>query len=57
MKLNWCDLLNIWLWHRYSNDELVNDDTAYVALLRVAKFVDFAITALEAPTPVEKPEE
>lgn len=57
IKLNWSDLLNIWLWHRYANDELVNDDTAYVALLRVLKFVEYALAALEENPPVDEPKE
>lgn len=49
VKLNWSDLLNVWLWHAHSAQGLVQDDTAYVALLRIQKFVEYALSALEAP--------
>lgn len=56
-KLHWSDLLNVFLWHKYSREALVQDDTAYVALLRVQKFVEFALDALERPSTVEVDEE
>jgi len=57
VKLNWSDLLNVWLWHRHSTEGLVNDDTAYVALLRLLKFVEYAIRCLEETPTVDEPEE
>lgn len=56
-KLRWSDLLNIWLWHAYGNDQLVQDDTAYVALLRTKRWVDEALGILESPAGSEPTEE
>lgn len=48
-KLRWSDLLNIWLWHAYADDGLVQDDTAYVAILRTKRWIDEALGVLESP--------
>jgi len=53
-KLMWSDLLNVWLWHAYSDDKLVQDDTAYVALLRLKRWVDEALGILEGETTTEE---
>jgi len=50
-KLRWHDLLNIWLWHAHSDEHLVQDDTAYVALLRTREWIELALSALETPDP------
>jgi len=55
-KLKWSDLLNIWLWHAHSGEQLVQDDTAYIALLRTKRWVDEAIGVLEEE-PSPEPEE
>lgn len=52
-KLRWEDLLNIWLWHAYSDASLVQDDTAYVALLRTKRWIDEALGALESEPTTE----
>lgn len=53
-ELRWPDLLNLYLWHRYGS-EFVQDDTAYIAALRVEKWVNKAIGALERePTTEER---
>jgi len=52
-KLMWSDLLNVWLWHAYSDDKLVQDDTAYVALLRLKRWIDEALGVLESETTSE----
>lgn len=54
VKLRWSDLLNIWLWHRYPREGLVTDDLAYVAMLRVLKFVESAVAVLENPATIER---
>lgn len=53
VKLRWSDLLNVWLWHRFPKDELVTDDLAYVAMLRIGKFVEYALATLEHDAPVD----
>lgn len=56
VKLNWSDLINIWLWFARPNDGLVQDDTAYVALLRVGKYVEYALAVLENQPAVDEGE-
>lgn len=51
-KLQWADLLNLFLWHRYGS-EFVQDDTAYIAALRTKKWIDIAVRVLEGETPIE----
>lgn len=57
VKLMWSDLLNLWLWHSRPNDDLVNDDLAYVACLRIQKFVEYALWSMERPVAPEGSEQ
>jgi len=51
-RLLWADLVTIYLWHRYPKESLIEDDRAWVALLRVSKWIEFALSAIEAPAPI-----
>jgi len=53
-KLMWHWLAIVYVWHVGGD---VDDETAYVALTRLRKFVDEAIAVLEGPTPSELDEE
>jgi len=48
-KLQWRDLITIFLWHEYASESVVGDDGAYVALLRVREFVEDSLRVLEGP--------
>jgi len=55
VRLRMHDVATIVAWHHNMS---VTDDQAYVALLRVLKFVQFALEVLERhPTVFGKPEE
>jgi len=54
-RLDLHDVAMIIAWNR--NME-VGDDTAYIALLRLLKFVEYALSVLEAPTaPIDSVDE
>lgn len=46
LDLHWSDLMNLWLWNHFANRELVTDDQAFTAALRVREFVERAIEVL-----------
>lgn len=50
-KLLWHTLLNLYLWHRYPQESLVTDDTAFVAASRLRDFCDEVIASLADPEP------
>jgi len=52
-KLLWADLITIYLWHTYPKESMIEDDRAWVALLRIKEFVEFALAAIETPVPVK----
>jgi len=55
IKLRMHDVATIVAWHHGMS---VTDDQAYVALLRMLKFIEFALDVLERhPTTSGKPEE
>jgi len=56
-KLNWADLVTVYLWHAFPKESMIEDDRAYVALLRMKEFVEFALAAIEAPAPVKLDQE
>jgi len=51
--LNWADLVTVYLWHAFPKESMIEDDRAWVALLRIKEFVEFALAAIEAPAPVQ----
>lgn len=50
-KLKLETLIVLWLWH--TTDDVVDDESAYVALTRLKAFVDEALGILEGDTPCE----
>lgn len=56
-RLLWADLVQVYLWHAFPKDALVTDDQAWVSLLRMKEYVEFALSAIEAPAPVQLDEE
>lgn len=53
-KLLWHWLAIVYVWSVGGD---VDDETAYVALTRLKKYVDRSLGILDAPTIVERPEE
>lgn len=54
-KLLWHWLAVVYVWHVGGD---VDDETAFVALTRLKKFVDYSLGILaDAPAAVERPEE
>jgi len=54
IKLRMHDIATIVAWHHNMS---VTDDQAYVSLLRILKFVEYALAVLEEHTPVDEPKE
>jgi len=57
VRLLWADLITIYLWHAFPKESMIEDDRAWVALLRIMEYVEFALKAIEAPAPVKLDEE
>ena len=57
VRLLWADLITVYLWHAYPKESMIEDDRAWVALIRIAEFVKFALSAIEAPAPTKLDEE
>jgi len=57
VKLLWADLITVYLWHAFPKESMIEDDRAWVALLRIREFVEFALRAIESPAPIKLHEE
>jgi len=51
-KLLWADLITVYLWHTYPKESMIDDDRAWVALLRILHYVEWALKTIEAPAPL-----
>lgn len=52
-KLLWQTMLNVWLWHRYPDLE-IDDMTALVAMMRLKRWLDWAIAILEGEESIKE---
>jgi len=57
VRLLWADLITVYLWHAFPKESMIEDDRAWVALLRIREYVEFALKAIETPIPVKLDEE